>query len=165
MTAHRIAPIRVADLNDVTRIHEASFDDPWSVTMLRRILAMPGAGGLVARNGDDDPVLGFALSRLAGDECELLSLAVDPHHRRAGLGRLLLAASIATATAAESRALFLEVAEDNAPARALYESHGFTAVGRRPDYYKLRDGSFAAALTMRRDLTRPPFGDDRPNLP
>ncbi len=157
MTEPRIDPVRVADLNDVTRIHTASFDDAWSVTMLKRILSMPGAGGLVARNGFDDPVVGFALSRLAADECELLSLAVDPRYRRHGLGRRLLVASIATAIAAESRALFLEVAEDNAPARALYESHGFTPVGRRPDYYKLRDGTYAAALTMRRDLTKPPF--------
>ncbi len=51
MNAPRIAPVRVADLNDVTRIHAASFDDPWSVTMLKRILSMPGAGGLVARDG------------------------------------------------------------------------------------------------------------------
>lgn len=159
MSAPRVTPIRVADLNDVTRIHAASFDDPWSVSMLKRILSMPGAGGLVARNGDDQPVLGFALSRLAGDECELLSLAVDPGHRRLGLGRMLLVASIAAATAAESHALFLEVAEDNAAARALYASHDFRPVGRRPDYYRLRDGTFAAALTMRRDLTRPPFGD------
>lgn len=157
MSEPRIAPIRVADLNDVTRIHAASFDDPWSVTMLKRILSMPGAGGMVARNGDDDPVVGFALSRLAGDECELLSLAIDPGHRRRGIGRMLLTASIAAAIAAESRALFLEVAEDNVAARALYASHDFKPVGRRPDYYKLRDGSFAAALTMRRDLTRPPF--------
>jgi [ribosomal protein S18]-alanine N-acetyltransferase len=157
MSEPRIAPVRVADLNEVTRIHAASFDDPWSVTMLKRILSMPGAGGIVARNGDDEAVLGFALSRLAGDECELLSLAVDPGHRRHGLGRRLLVASIATAIAAESRALFLEVAEDNVAARALYESHGFAPVGRRPDYYKLRNGSFAAALTMRRDLTKPPF--------
>ncbi len=158
MNRPRVDAVRVADLNDVTRIHTASFDDPWSVTMLKRILSMPGAGGLVVRNGHEDPVLGFALSRLAGDECELLSLAVDPGHRRLGIGRMLLVASIAAATAADSHALFLEVAEDNGPARALYASHGFVPVGRRPDYYRLRDGSFAAALTMRRDLTKPPFG-------
>ncbi len=71
---------------------------------------------------------------------------------------MLLVASIAAATAAESRALFLEVAEDNAAARALYELHDFRPVGRRPDYYRMRDGSTVAALTMRRDLTKPPFG-------
>jgi ribosomal-protein-alanine N-acetyltransferase len=120
--------------------------------MLRRILAMPGAGGIVARDGAGEDVVGFALSRVAGGECEILSLAVDPAYRRRGVGRTLLVAAIEWAGFAQANAVFLEVAEDNDTARRLYLAHGFSAVGRRPDYYKLRDGSFAAAITMRRDL-------------
>jgi len=154
MTSPRITPIRAADLAEVTRIHAASFDDAWNAPMLRRILAMVGAGGLVARDGggDDDAVIGFALSRIAGGECEILSLAVDPAHRRRGIGKSLLAAALRDAAAARAKAVFLEVAEDNEAARRLYAAHGFAAVGRRPDYYRLKDGSHAAALTMRCDL-------------
>jgi ribosomal-protein-alanine N-acetyltransferase len=151
----RILPIAAADLAAVTRIHAASFDDAWSAAMLKRILAMPGAGGIVAHDPPGEApetVVGFALSRIAGGECEILSLAVDPLHRRRGIGRSLLIAALALAAAAEAKAAFLEVAEDNAAARTLYRSHGFAAVGRRPDYYRLKDGSFASALTMRRAL-------------
>jgi [ribosomal protein S18]-alanine N-acetyltransferase len=44
--------------------------------------------------------------------------------------------------------VFLEVRTDNEPARALYESEGFTVVGLRPRYYR---PSGADAHTMRRE--------------
>ena len=152
MSETRLAILAAADLAAITRIHAASFDDAWSTPMLRRIVAMPGAGGIVARDGIGDEVVGFALSRIAGGECEILSLAVDPEHRRRGIGRALLVAAIDWATLAHATAVFLEVAEDNTAARQLYAAHGFKAVGRRPDYYKLKDGTLADAITMRRDL-------------
>jgi ribosomal-protein-alanine N-acetyltransferase len=151
MSEPRIAMLAVADLAAVTRIHAASFDDAWSTPMLRRILAMPGAGGIVARDGGED-VMGFALSRIAGGECEILSLAVDPLYRRRGIGRTLLNAAVEWAQISRASAVFLEVAEDNDAARTLYVAHGFEAVGRRPDYYRLRDGTLTAAITMRRGL-------------
>jgi ribosomal-protein-alanine N-acetyltransferase len=47
--------------------------------------------------------------------------------------------------------IFLEVGEGNAPARALYQTNGFAAVGRRAAYY--RHGPEAAdAIVMRRAL-------------
>ena len=156
MTEARIDALAVADLNAVTRIHAASFDDAWSTPMLRRILSMPGAGGIVARDGAGEEVVGFALSRVAGGECEILSLAVDPSCRRRGIGRTLLLAAMEWAAVVHATAVFLEVAEDNAAARALYAAHGFTAIGRRPDYYKMKDGSLAPAITMRRDLAPSP---------
>lgn len=152
MSDMRIAMLAAADLAAVTRIHAASFDDAWSTPMLRRILAMPGAGGIVARNDAGEEVVGFALSRIAGGECEILSLAVDPVHRRRGVGRTLLNAAVEWAEISRASAVFLEVAEDNDAARTLYIAHGFEAVGRRPDYYRLRDGTLTAAITMRRSL-------------
>jgi ribosomal-protein-alanine N-acetyltransferase len=154
VTGLRITELRTADLSAVTRIHAESFDDAWSASMLRRILSMPGAEGIVARNGAGDDIAGFALSRIAGGESELLSLAVDPAQRRRGIGRRLLLAAIESAARGRASVLFLEVAEDNAAARQLYDQHGFTPVGRRPDYYRMKDGTTVAALTMRRDLER-----------
>jgi ribosomal-protein-alanine N-acetyltransferase len=51
------------------------------------------------------------------------------------------------------RSIFLEVEENNAPARRLYERIGFTVVGRRERYYKQPDGEQWNALLMRRDLS------------
>lgn len=92
--------------------------------------------------------LGFALWRKAADEAELLTIAIRADHRREGCGRKVLAAVIERAGRAAARYLFLEVAEDNAPARALYSQAGFQPVGRRAGYYK-RPAGFADALVLR----------------
>ena len=52
-------------------------------------------------------------------------MEVDPAHRRAGLGLAITAAACAEAVRRGVRRVFLQVAEDNAGARALYERCGF----------------------------------------
>ena len=100
------------------------------------LLAMPGVFGFIDGRG------GFILVRAAGGEAEILTLAVEPSARRRGLGRALLDQALA-ATAGSP--LFLEVAADNAVARALYGAAGFTECGRRTGYY----GAGRDALVLR----------------
>ena len=47
----------------------------------------------------------------------------------------------------------LDVAEDNAPARALYDRLGFAEDGRRPNYYTTGRDIPAAAILMSRNLS------------
>lgn len=150
--AYSVSPMNSKHVDAVAEIHGTSFDDPWTATMIRRILAMPGAFGLIAAHGGADEIIGFALARIAADECELLSLGVAAEHRGRGVGGMLLQAAMAWARARDAGQFFLEVAEDNAVALRLYTAHGLRQVGRRPDYYELKGGGFAAALTMRRPL-------------
>ncbi|MFA4893699.1 GNAT family N-acetyltransferase, partial [Brevundimonas sp.] len=56
------------------------------------------------------------------------------------------------AAARGARRLFLEVAEDNEAARALYGRAGFSEAGRRPRYYARADGSRRDALLLALDL-------------
>jgi ribosomal-protein-alanine N-acetyltransferase len=65
------------------------------------------------------------------EEAELLNLAVDPGYRRQGVASALLDALAETAIGD----LFLEVAESNRPAIALYEHHGWVRNGIRKGYY------------------------------
>ena len=51
------------------------------------------------------------------------------------------------------RSIFLEVEENNQPARRLYEWAGFGVVGRRERYYQQAGGEQLNALLMRRDLS------------
>lgn len=51
-------------------------------------------------------------------------------------------------------AIFLEVAEDNPGAIALYRSTGFETVGRRPDYYPRKSRPPVAALIMRHTVKK-----------
>jgi len=119
------------------------------------VLDMPGAFGLVARRGGYGSIIGFALCRVAADECELLSLGVAPEHRARGIGAQLVSASMARAVANKARWFFLEVAEDNRPALRLYQEFGLAQVGRRLDYYENADGSRTNAFTMRCALPVP----------
>jgi ribosomal-protein-alanine N-acetyltransferase len=76
---------------------------------------------------------GFCAWRQAApDEAELLNLAVDPASRRRGIASALLTALEAEATGQ----LFLEVAQPNQAAIALYEHHGWVRNGIRKGYYQ-----------------------------
>jgi len=155
MIADAVEDLRPVDVGPLARLHARCFYDAWGVSMLRQVLAMPGAFGLVARWGGHGAMIGFALARVVADECELLSLGVAPDHRDRGVGRILMEATMARAVRMGARQFFLEVAEDNEPGLRLYRRFGLVPVGRRPDYYENADGSRTAALTMRCGLDGP----------
>jgi [ribosomal protein S18]-alanine N-acetyltransferase len=97
-------------------------------------------------------IAGFAMLRLAADEAELITIAVDPKWRKKGVGKALLRALFADLAMTPARKLFLEVAADNPAALRLYEGHGFTKVSERQGYYTRPDGQPATAIVMARDL-------------
>lgn len=134
-----------ADAPALAALHAAAFPsgEAWGADAIAMMLAMPGAFGLW-REAE-----GFVLARAAAGEAEILTLAVVPAARRKGLGAALLAGAMAAGRARGAEAMFLEVAEGNAAARALYLSFGFAEVGRRRRYYP--DGS--DALVLQRALT------------
>lgn len=87
-------------------------------------------------------VAGFLVSRLVGDECEVLNLAVHPRHRRQGIATALLKHLLNRFHGP----CFLEVRESNKAARALYQKLGFQATGTRAGYY---DNPPESAIVMR----------------
>lgn len=93
----------------------------------------------------------FILIRQVADEAEILTLATDPDYQRQGLARATLQQAEDAVTQAGVNLIFLEVAEDNAAARALYASFGYMQVGRRPDYYLPKDGAPIAALVLQKE--------------
>ena len=98
-------------------------------------------------------MIGFAVSRMAADEAEILSIAVDAGQRGRGLSRDLLLTHLGHLAGRGVRSVFLEVEENNQPARRLYERAGFAVAGRRERYYRQPGGEQLNALLMRRDLS------------
>jgi ribosomal-protein-alanine N-acetyltransferase len=96
-------------------------------------------------------IVGFLDVRHAADEAEIIDLWVSPPLRRAGIARALLDRLAYGLASRGAVRLFLEVAVDNAPARALYTSHGFEDVARREAYYTRPSGERVDALLMVRD--------------
>jgi ribosomal-protein-alanine N-acetyltransferase len=97
--------------------------------------------------------IGFAVSRMAADEAEILSIAIAPGQRGRGLSRQLLLTHLGHLAGRGVRTVFLEVEENNQPARRLYDRAGFTVAGRRERYYREAGGEQLNALVMRRDLS------------
>jgi ribosomal-protein-alanine N-acetyltransferase len=98
---------------------------------------------------------GFALGQVAVDEVELLTLAVHPDHRRAGLGRNLLRTFETEAFTRGAHDVFLEVSAENPGARRLYDTAGYRTSGARPGYYRTPGGGRIDAILMTKPLIGP----------
>ncbi|HSX68364.1 GNAT family N-acetyltransferase [Nocardioides sp.] len=79
---------------------------------------------------------GYVLMRTVGEVSDLQRIGVAPSRQRAGLAAALLAAAIAGVREEGAERILLEVAEDNAAARAFYARAGFVEIDRRPRYYR-----------------------------
>jgi [ribosomal protein S18]-alanine N-acetyltransferase len=141
---------RPQDSSAIADLHAASFRRGWSDGEIERLLLERNV--LAHRAMMGRRLAGFILSRIAGDEAEILSVAVNSAQRGRGIARALLNLHLRRLAGLGARAVFLEVDEDNAPARRLYARAGFREVGRRPGYYQQDKGAAATALVLRRDL-------------
>ncbi|MFB7879509.1 ribosomal protein S18-alanine N-acetyltransferase [Brevundimonas diminuta] len=130
-----------ADPGRLAAIHAEAFAAPWDEAALTELLASPGVFAVAEEDG-------FILIRVVVDEAEILTLAVRPSARRAGLGVRLVEAAVVRAAALGAERMFLEVAEGNVAARALYARSGFVEMGRRRGYYSHTDGRQEDALTL-----------------
>lgn len=130
-------------------LHAASFNRGWSEQEFEQLLTDRNVVADRATRGRRD--VGFILSRRAADEAEILSVAVARSWRGRGFARRLLDLHLRRLAGMGLRAVFLEVDEDNTPARRLYARAGFREVGRRPGYYA-QTGGKAVALVLRRDI-------------
>ena len=133
---------------ELAALHGRAFTTPrpWTEAELAAFLADPLAFLLV--EGD----AGFLLGRTVAGEAEVLTLAVAPEARRRGLGRRLVSRFLYQARLRGAETAFLEVAEDNAAAQALYARAGFVLSGRRRGYFRGPDGRAVDALVLRRLL-------------
>lgn len=151
------APVSDADRADVLALEVASQQRPLGWDALAADIA--GAGGttrvdvdavtLVARAGTRGDaragVVGHASARRMVDEVHVLRLVVAPSHRRAGVGRALLAGLIAWAEHTGAVRVTLEVRAGNAAALSLYLRAGFVLLSTRRGYYS--DGEDAQVCT------------------
>lgn len=132
---------------DLAALHHACFTTPrpWSEAEFADLLAAQGVFLITQPNG-------FILGRDIAQEIELLTLAVDPKHRRKGIANQLLKDFLAKSNKLKANDIFLEVAADNTAAKALYAQHGYVQVGERPNYYAPN----LNALILRKSLLESP---------
>jgi ribosomal-protein-alanine N-acetyltransferase len=146
-----IEPATPRDAPRLAQLHGAAFHRGWGEGEFEVMLAERNT--LVHRLRAGRKVIGFAVSRMAADEAEILSIAVAASHRGRGLSRNLLLTHLGHLAGRGVRTVFLEVEENNQPARRLYDRAGFAVAGRRERYYRQPGGEQLNAVLMRRDLS------------
>lgn len=129
----KLADMTMRDVPAVHALEEASFSCPWDIASYYRELQNPSAYYQVAFL--DDQVVGFGGMWVVGDEAHVVTLAVDPAHRRHGIARRLMDALIYEAKQRGATRVTLEVRVHNTPAQNLYLSMGFRTIAFRREYY------------------------------
>ncbi len=143
-----IRPATIADISHIMSLEresataghwtEKQYRDVFQSETQTRLLLVAQASPPTAKGHESDKafgILGFLIAQQLPPEWELENLVVVPGARRKGIGKRLLNALLAAARKTDNSAVFLEVRESNAAARALYETAGFERIGRRYAYY------------------------------
>lgn len=127
-------------LQQLENLHKQCFPHkPWSAAEFAD-LKKSGCDIIASQNG-------FIVYRVVSDEAEIITIGVAPNARRTGIAAAMLGIAEGDAKRRGATKMFLEVAADNSPARALYTNAGYTEIGTRPKYY---DG--VDAIMMRKDM-------------
>ena len=142
----RLTRLRWWQIDELLPIEKDLFGvEQWSAGMFWNELA---AGHPYVAAVQDGEVIGYAgLVVAPPDEAWVNNMAVRRDHQRRGIGKALLEELLAIAHRNGARQTLLEVAADNVPAQALYDSYGFEVIGLRKNYYQ---ASCMDALVMRR---------------
>ena len=127
-------------LNNLANLHAKCFPNkPWTADDFAD-LKKSGCEIIASQNG-------FIVWRAVADEAEIISIGVAPDARRAGIAAAMLGIMENELKKNGIKSIFLEVAEDNLPARQLYKNNGYNEIGIRPKYYDGID-----AIMMKKDL-------------
>jgi ribosomal-protein-alanine N-acetyltransferase len=133
----QVRGMRVDDLATVSAMEDASYDFPWSAGIFSDCVK---AGHPCWVLCVDTEVAGYGILSMGAGEAHVLNLCIGPDYRGRGLGRHLLGRLLDIARWNGAERIFLEVRPSNPLAKALYESVGFSEIGRRLRYYPAHHG-------------------------
>lgn len=131
--------IRLADLRDLPGLRMFIENQPlgagWTADCLKDTLENSQDSIWLAFDDTNQPKA-ILIARVVAGEAELLNIVVARGLRRQGLGRALVKVLVDAMRHELVTRIFLEVRISNQAAIRLYESFGFSEVGRRARYYQ-----------------------------
>ena len=150
-----IRPFQPGDLQAVSKIEEACFDEPYPEYFFRQLAEANPQTFLVALS--DDSLVGYAIVDRWSDHGHLVSIAVQPEHRRQGVAQQLID-RLETQLSPDSM-VRLEVRRSNKAAIQFYTKNGYRFAGVEEHYYKEGED----ALIMEKSIRSPSeFGSIAP---
>ena len=133
--AYRITDVQAEHIPQIAALEQQCFSLPWTAEQLSA-QCRDARHEFIAAVAEDGAVLGYAGMMFVLDEGYISNVAVAPDRRRQGIADALIARLDALCRSHALAFATLEVRAGNAPAIALYEKHGFFAVGLRRNYYE-----------------------------
>ena len=144
-----IAPMQLADLEQIKDSLLEEFDDFWTFTMLKQELENKNNLNwtyFVVKGNEE--IVGFAGIVKMVDEIDIMNIVVKKSKRKLGIGSALLQKIIEFSKEQKATSITLEVNYKNNPAIALYQKFGFKQVGLRKKYYHNTDDAILMTLSI-----------------
>ncbi len=134
-------------LRSILRLEKASFpNEPYTREIFLDVYDECRGTFFIARRGAR--IIAYIATAVGLEKAEIVSLAVSPAFRKAGVGTALVEYTLELLADRGVPKVFLMVAETNKAAISFYRRLGFRSVRRVQEYY--RDGE--AAIRMRKSL-------------
>lgn len=128
-----IRPMTIDDVDEVYRVEEDCFVDPWSKDSIRKELKNNLARYLVAQL--DNKIVGYVGVWFVVDEGHITNVAVHSDYRGKKIGDRLVKEMVELCKENKLVAMTLEVRTSNTVAQNLYRKYGFKMGGIRKEYY------------------------------
>lgn len=141
--SYEIRRVKALDIGGICAVERACFHDPYPPAFLSDLIEGQQDHFFVATN--DGEIIGYAVATAHGEEGHVVSVAVDPRHRRKQMGSALLSAVTDSLTKARVTQIHLEVRKGNAAAVSFYRRLGYQISSEIAHYYA--DGEDAWLLT------------------
>ena len=128
-----IRPMTKDDVDDVYKVEEDCFVDPWSKESIRKELKNDLARYLVAEI--DGEIVGYVGVWFVVDEGHITNVAVHSNYSGKKIGDKLVKEMVELCRQSNIVAMTLEVRVSNIVAQNLYKKYGFKMGGIRKEYY------------------------------
>jgi [ribosomal protein S18]-alanine N-acetyltransferase len=122
------------DMPEVLQAEQESFEFAWTEEDFLRCLRQRNCIGMVAEQGEK--VVGFMIYELHKAKLHILNFAVQPSHRRQGVGAQMVAKLISKLSSHRRTRITLEVRETNLVAQLFFRTQSFRAVRVLRAYYE-----------------------------
>ena len=131
-----IEPMKHENVDEVAAIEAACFSTPWSKNAFADAVDSQNYEYIVALDGSNGNVVGYAGMQVVLDEAEITNIAVDEQYRKRGIAGKLIESLEILCDRRDVKYLHLEVRQSNAVARSLYTKCGFEIDGMRKNFYQ-----------------------------